>query len=102
MHVNYGFWGALLGIATFGAYQEDRYSRGKALASELLLAAGNDDLPRFYRALGPHMHKLRYGADAETWTAAVECAQELQSWKDGQIGSAPSVQRFREWCVGLI
>jgi hypothetical protein len=101
MHISYGFWGALLGIATYGARQESKYEAGQALATQLILAAGNDDLQRFYQVLSPYMGALQAGADADVWSSARVCAQEMQAYKDGRLSAAPQVQRFREWCVSI-
>jgi hypothetical protein len=101
MHINWGFWGALLGVTVVGKIMEERVERGEELAKELVLAAGYEDYDRFYAALAS-TGKLLPWQIRGSWVSARQAAYELQMLKDGQIRRADHLQRFRDWCRTLV
>lgn len=103
MHINLGFWGAMIGISAAGSYMEDRYARGDNLATQLILAAGNGDDRLFYGTLAPYIPKLACSPNA-VFVSAYDAATQTQAIKDGQmsIQQADHLQRFRDWCRGLV
>lgn len=101
MHVNWGFWGALLGVATLGEVLNERTSRGDELAKELIMAAGYGEYDRFYSALNG-TGRLLPRQIHDSWASARQAAHELQLLKDGQIRRASHLQRFRDWCRTLV
>jgi hypothetical protein len=101
MHVNWGFWGALLGVATLGEILNERADRGDELAKELIMAAGYGEYDRFYNALHA-TGRLQPRQIHASWGSACQAAAELQGLKDGTLRSAPHLQRFRDWCRSLV
>jgi hypothetical protein len=101
MHVNWGFWGALLGVSTLAHVAEQRQQNGDELAKELVMAAGYDDYDRFYAVLAG-TGKLLPWQIHDSWASARQAAYELQLLKDGQIRRASHLQRFRDWCRTLV
>lgn len=99
MHVNWGFWGALLGISTLSSISADRTQRGDELAKTLILCMGNGEDEEAKRILS----QFRFGGTMnQALVSAYDAAVQAQQLKDGVISSAPHLQRFREWCRTLV
>lgn len=101
MHVNWGFWGALLGVSTVGQMWAGRQQKGNELAKQLIMAAGNGDDELFKLILAPHIPKMA-GSVNQAWVSAYDAATQMQQLNDGVISSAPHVLRFRDWCRSLV
>jgi hypothetical protein len=99
VHVNWGFWGALLGVSTLASCIENKYEQGDQLAKTLILLAGNGEDDEFYRVLGQYRFP---GSMRQAYAAACAAAEQVQQLHDGQISSAPHMQRFRDWCRSLV
>jgi len=103
MHVNWGFWGALLGVSTLSSVYNDKMNdkmrRGDELAKTLILCTGNGDVEEARRILSQYRFD---GTLAGALNSATAAAIEAQRLKDGTISSAPHLQRFREWCRTLV
>ncbi len=101
MHVNWGFWGFLLGASTVGQIWAGRQQKGDDLAKTLIVLAGNGDDDEFFRTLSPYIGKFS-GSTNSVWVSAYDAATQMQQLKDGVISSAPHVLRFRDWCRSLV
>jgi hypothetical protein len=99
MHWNLGAAATLLGIGLGGALVSDRYERGEQLAKRLILLAGNGEDAEFFDAISTYRFQ---GSYHQAYVSAYDAAMELQKLKDGEISSAPHLQRFREWCRTLV
>lgn len=99
MHVNWGFWGALLGVSTVGQIWADRQRKGDDLAKTLIMLAGTGDDREFWRVLGQYRFP---GSMNQAWVSAFDAATQMQHLTEGKISSAPHVLRFRDWCRSLV
>jgi glycogen debranching enzyme len=99
MHINWGFWGAMLGVSTIGQMWSQRQENGDELAKELIMLAGNGADDEFFRALGRHNFRGSYN---QAWVSAFDASTQMQQLHDGVISSAPHVLRFRDWCRSIV
>ena len=99
MHINWGFWGALLGVSTLAHVSEQKQRNGDELAKTLIMLAGQGDDWEFFRVLSQYPFP---GSPNQAWVSAYDAANQMQQLKDGRISSAPHVLRFRDWCRTLV
>ncbi len=99
MHINWGFWGALLGVSTLAHMSEQRQRNGDELAKTLMLCMGRGEDDEARRILSGY----RFGGTMnQALNSAYDAAMQMQQLQDGQISSAPHVLQFRDWCRTLV
>lgn len=99
MHIQWGFWGALLGISTVASCIESKQEEADTLAKTLIVLVGNGEDDEFFRVLSQYRFP---GSLRQAYVSAFDAATQCQQLKDGVISSAPHLQRFREWCRTLV
>lgn len=101
MHIDWSFWGFLLGASTVSHMWAGQQQKGDELAKRLILLAGTGDDRQFFDVLSPYIGRFA-GTVNSVWVSAVAAATQMQQLHDGQISSAPYVLRFRDWCRSIV